>query len=75
MHRHFLSEVSYTHQGVESLVLSGSNSARADDHGERIYYRGAGTLASQVATCLKALSMNVERRRLVRVLTRRQAQE
>ena len=68
MHRHFLSEVSYTHQGVESLVLSGSNSARADDHGERIYYRGAGTQASQVATCLKALSMNVERRRPIRVL-------
>ena len=65
-HRHFVSEVTYTSQGVESLVVT--RGMRGVDHGERLYYRGTGNEPTQLSASLLALATNVDRQRPVRVL-------
>ncbi|KAL1519423.1 hypothetical protein AB1Y20_022946 [Prymnesium parvum] len=66
LHRHFLSEATYTALGVESLVVLASDdqSTAHADHGERIYFRPS----DQRQGCLAALPMNAKEQRPVRVI-------
>ena len=69
LHRHFLSELTYTCAGVESLVLSSvGDGSRFDDEADRIYYRGCGDAASNLAASRRALASNARSGRPVRVL-------
>jgi hypothetical protein len=70
LHRHFLSEVSATVQGVESLLIGAdAQSALIDDQGDRIYYLGcAGARPAQLMTLQSAFISNSDHQRPVRVL-------
>ncbi|KAL3919514.1 MAG: hypothetical protein SGPRY_005602 [Prymnesium sp.] len=66
LHRHLLSEASFTSEGVESLVLCAAEEG-ADahaDHGERVYF----TPSPRRAGALFALSVNVSKKRPVRLI-------
>ena len=66
LHRHFLSEASYTCEGIESLLLVPDSRCR--DEAECIYYSGCGTQSAQLTASRRALTANAERGRPVRVL-------
>ncbi len=70
MHRHFLCDVTYTTQGLESIVLGG-DSEHIEDLAERIIYSGSSCptpATPRRLTALAALATNAERQRPVRVL-------
>ena len=69
LHRHFLSEVSFTALGVESLLLA-EDAPHCDDQGERIYYGECGVTPEQRPVLRAALTTNAERQRPVRILRR-----
>ena len=67
IHRHFLSEASFTPQGMESLVLVAQENEAVDAHsdlGERIYF----CASERRRDALAALAVNAERQRPVRLL-------
>ena len=66
LHRHFLSEITHTETlGVESILIGPDS--RCTDEAERITYQGVGQ-PSQLAACRRALCINAEQGRPVRVL-------
>lgn len=66
MHRHFLGEMAFTLEGVESLVLTPESPC--EDEGERVAYRGCGQTPAQRTASRSALATSAERGRPVRVL-------
>jgi hypothetical protein len=66
LHRHFLSEMTYTCEGVESLVLTAETPC--EDEADRVAYRGCGQTPAQRAASRCALATSAERGRPVRLL-------
>lgn len=66
LHRHFLSEMAYTCEGVESLVLTAETPC--EDEADRVAYRGCGQTPAQRAAARCALATSAERGRPVRLL-------
>ena len=66
LHRHIMSDATYSLQGVESLLLTGDE--QCEDGGEQLVCAGFGRTAAQVEASLAALRASAKARRAVRVV-------